>query len=106
MPEITVSNEMHAQLVEFKPIVETVIEEQIEFEQHVEAVLNLGMNYMLALVIGGADQDTLIRSMQQLAARSPRVVYGFVVEMLKAGAAARQREELRRQIGFRPHPPE
>lgn len=103
MPAITVSDEMHARLTEFKPVVETVIQEEIGFEQHVEAVLHLGINYMLALVIGGSDQDTLIRSMQQLAARSPGVVYGFVVEMLKTGAAARQQEDLRRQIGFHLH---
>ncbi len=101
MPQVSVSDEMHQRLVEFKPVVEGVIKEQIGFEQHVEAVLDMGMNYMLALLIGGADRDTLIRSIQLMAARSPGVVYGYVVEMLKTGAAASEQEELRRQIGFR-----
>ncbi|HXF81635.1 MAG TPA: hypothetical protein VNN19_02640 [bacterium] len=82
---------------------ETVIQEEVRFEEHVEMVLHLGINYMLALLIGGADQAALVRSIQQLGARSPALVYGCVVEMLKAGAAVREQEELRRQIGFLPH---
>ncbi len=101
MPQVSVSDEMHKRLVEFKPVVEGVIQEQIGFEQHVETVLDLGMNYMLALLIGGTDRDTLVRSIQQMAARSPGLVYGYVVEMLKAGIAAGELEELRRQIDFR-----
>lgn len=44
----------------------------------------------------------LIRSIQQLGARSPSLVHGYLVEMLKTGAAVREQEELRRQVGFRP----
>ncbi len=101
MPQLSVSSDMHARLVEFKPVVEAVIQEQIGFEQHVESVLDLGLNYMLTMIIGGSEPETLVRSIQLLAAKSPAVVYPFVVEMLTAGAATREQEELRRQIGFR-----
>ena len=102
MPQVSLSDEMQTRLLEFKPVVESVVQEQIGFEQHVETVLHLGMNYMLAMIIGGSDQQTLVRSIQLLAIQSPGVVYRFVVEMLKAGVAPLEQEELRRQIDFHP----
>ena len=43
MPEIVISEAMYDRIVQFKQLVEAVIEEEIDFDSYVEFILRQGM---------------------------------------------------------------
>ena len=103
MPEITISQESYLKVVEFKQVVEAIIEEEINIEDYMQLILDQGMDSMLADLLGPQEHSTLLQSFQQLASRYPTQIYSYVVEMLKRGAASQGREETKRRIlGFLP----
>lgn len=103
MPEITVSKEINERVVEFKQVVEAVLEEEISYDDCAALILGQGIDSMLAHLIGSADATTLLKSFQQLGSQSPAQVYGYVAETLRRGSAAEQRERMREKLGFRRH---
>jgi hypothetical protein len=102
MPRIDISDELYARLAAFEPIVEAVIEEQINVDTVAELALGQGLDVMLSSVIGSNDPALLHASLHRLAERHPEIVHGFVAEMFKTGAA--EREGARQRIGFAPSP--
>ncbi len=103
MPEINISEKLYARVEAFQEVVEAVLEEKISFDDCVELILGQGINSMLADLLGSVDPATLLSSFQQLGSQYPTQVYGYVSETLRGGAAAQERERLKRQLGF--HPP-
>ena len=53
---------------------------------------------MLSDIIGSADPQLLLASIQQLAARHPEIVYGFMADTMKAGAATERPSERARGL--------
>ena len=101
MPDIVISEEMYARVMEFKQVVEAVIKEEISFDVCVELILGQGINSMLADLLGSVDPITLLSSFQQLGSQYPAQVYRYVAETLRQGAATREQEEMRKRLGFR-----
>jgi hypothetical protein len=109
----SISKEMQARITAFKLVIEAVLEDQIDFDACVELILGQGMDLMLAGIFGSIPPEILLQSFQQLAARHPGEVYGYVAEVLHQGTAIKQekmkpmKDELQRKIGFQsPQPPE
>ena len=100
MPPIAVSDEMYNRVLEFKSVLEAVIEETLDVDTCAEVILMRGLDSMVADLIGPLDHSTLLSSFQQMASRNPAEVYSYVVETLERGALARQKEALRRKLGF------
>jgi hypothetical protein len=92
-------------ITEFQQVVEAILDEAVTFEQSVALILDRGIHGMLDDIIGALPPEILKESIQQLGARNPAEVYGYVAENLRHGALESERERLRRQIGFRFHPP-
>ncbi len=86
MPEITVPEEIHTRIREFKRVVETVIEEQISDSDYVRLILEQGVDSMVATLLGSQDPRILLASIQQLGGQFPTQVYGYIAETLKRGA--------------------
>ena len=102
MQAITVSEELYARVVAFKQIVDALLEEEIGPDECAALILGQGMDAMLADILGPVDQPSLVRSFQLLGSQYPAQVYGFAAETLKGGAAAQERERIRRRLGFHP----
>lgn len=100
MPKITISSEVYTRLVEFKQVVEGIIDEEISIDTCVDLILGQGMDSMLADLLSPLDSSTLLRSFQQLGSQYPAQVYRYVAEMLKKGAIVHQKEEMKKRIGF------
>lgn len=88
MPEVSVPEELHSRVKEFKSVVEAVIEEPIDFDDCVVLILGQGIDSMLADLLSPVDQATLVTSFQQLGSQYPTQIYKYVAETLKRGAAA------------------
>jgi hypothetical protein len=100
MATIEIPGELHARLTAFKPVVEAVIEETMSFEDFVALLLDQALAAMFSDLLKGLDETTMLQSFHQLAARHPAEVYGFVGDVLAAGASTIDRETMRRRIGF------
>lgn len=101
MPEIKVSKEMYERVVEFKQVVEAVLEEEISFDDCAALILKQGIDSMLADLIGPVDPTTLLNSFQQLGSKYPAQVYAYVAETLRRGAAVQERKRMKEIWGFR-----
>jgi len=104
MHKVTISDKSHARLVEFKRVFDTVMDEEMSFDEYVETVLLISIDHMLADLMAPLEHSTLVRSFQQLGSEHPEQVYGYVAETLRRGAYARGREEMKQWIGFRARP--
>ena len=102
MPKLTVSGELFTRVSAFKPVVDSLVDEAIPFDEYVALVLGQGIDSMLTDILASVDDATLLRSFQQLGAQHPENVYSFVAETLRRGSAAPSREEARRRLGFHP----
>jgi hypothetical protein len=101
MPKISVSKGIYDRVVEFKQVVESVLEEEISIEDCTALILGQGIDCMLGDIVGFADATTLLASFQQLGSQAPAEVYRYVAETLRKGAAVQQRERMRQKLGFR-----
>jgi hypothetical protein len=107
MVQVTVADDTYERVLAFKSVVEAVLDEQLELGVYVELLLLQAIDTMLTDLLP-AEPSALLASLQQLAARYPAEVYGFVAEALKAGAVeSERREEMQKRlrIGFRPTEP-
>lgn len=100
MQSLTISDEVYTRLVEFKRVFDTVMDEEISFDEYVETVLLISIDHMLADLMAPLEHSTLVRSFQQLGSEHPEQVYGYVAETLRRGAYARGREEMKQRAGF------
>lgn len=103
MQQLQVSEGLLARITAFKQVLETVIGEELTFEDYVDLLLQQAVDSMLKDLLEPLDPDLLLKSLQQMAAQYPNEVYGFVAETLRQGAAASAQEQVRRRLGF--HPP-
>lgn len=101
MPEISVSKEIYDRVVEFKHVVEAVLEKEIHLDNCVTLILEQGINSMLNDLLGSVDANTLLSSLQELGSQYPAQVYGYVAETLRKGATVQERERMRQKLGFR-----
>jgi len=95
-------SDLQARLQAFKRILEAVLEEPVSDEMCAEIVLARGLDVMLAEVFGDVGPDVLLTTLQQLAARYPNEVYGFVADVWQSGDAIEREKAKKRLIGFAP----
>jgi hypothetical protein len=93
--------DLYKRVEAFRPLMEVVIESPVDFDSCMEAVLDRGLQVMLTDVIGTTEPGILLGSINELARRHPETIYGFVAELMAAGAAI-ERERARKRIGFGP----
>ncbi len=101
MVTIEIPDELHARLQAFRLVVEAVIEEPLSDEDYVALLLDQAPSLMLAELVP-YEASVLLQSLQGLAVRHPAEVYGYVVEVLRAGAVTPRQPPIAGQIGFRP----
>ena len=99
MPTITVSDQMLDRIEEFRSVIRAVVGEDTDLDASVAAVLERGLDAMLADVIARTDDSVLVQSIQQMAGRDPRLVYRYIAEMIALGSKSRT-ERQTRSIGF------
>ncbi len=100
MSEITISEEMHTRVAEFKQVVEAVIEEEIDFDAYVEMILEQGIEAMVDQLLGSLEQPTLLKMFQQLGSLYPAQAYQYIVETLGQGSIITEQKEMKRRLGF------
>lgn len=105
MAHESVSDDMVKRVQAFKPVFEAVLGEPIEFDLYIESLLGIVLDYILRDLQSAADQNTLLKSFQQLAGRHPAEVYGYIANMMKRGEMAGNSKELQRRIGFHSQSP-
>ncbi len=96
-----ISEETYTRVVEFKQVIEAVIEQEISFGSCMELILGQGIDSMLADLLASLDSDVLLQSFQQLGSQYPAQVYRYVAETLSQGTVVRAQEEMRQRLGFR-----
>lgn len=104
MAQINISDELHAQLSAFKPVLESLLDVSLEFDGMVEMLLKLSPDAILSDVFGNAEPRALLIAIEQLGQQHPAEVYGYIKQMLDQGhhvVEERQREEVKRRLGFR-----
>ncbi len=101
MPQFEISDQIHKKLIEFKKLIEVVIEEELDLQTCIEVVILNGMDSMLSDLISPLDHDTLVASMLHMATKEPSAVYQYIAETIEGGALAQQREEMRGRLGYR-----
>jgi hypothetical protein len=100
MPTIEVPNDTYHRVEEFAAVVRAVLDEETDAPACLGMALDRGLQAMLADIIARQEQPVLVESFQQLAARDPELVYGYVADMVGLGADIRKRKAQRRRIGF------
>jgi hypothetical protein len=99
---IELPDDLNKSLLAMKDVVEAVLDEEVSVDMCVRTVFSRGLDLMLADVIGAAEPEILLTSFQQLAARHPEDMYGYVAEMIRSGAAIQRDEAKQRFFGFGP----
>jgi hypothetical protein len=101
MPEIRISEAIYKRVLEFKQVIEAVIEDNLDIDTCTEVILGQGLDSMLSELIGSLDHSTLVASFHQMASRNPAEVYSYVVDTLKRGAAVQTQGAMKQKIiGF------
>ncbi len=104
MPKIEISDKVYEQVAAFKPVIESLLEVQLEFDQYVEMLLKLTPDFILSDVLGHADPPALIQTIEELARRNPKPVYAYLAEELHQDreiVEVQKRAEVRRRLGFK-----
>ncbi len=102
MAEIEIPDEVLARLKAVVPLMETVMEDAVPIEEATAIAITRGLDAIVADVLGTADRETLLLSLQQLAAHAPGTVYSFMAAIMAAGGEdSRDRLRERFQTGFR-----
>jgi hypothetical protein len=104
MPRLNISRDTYERLKSFQSLGEQLQGEPMTVEQCAEALIFMGMRAILDGLWKPHDLDTLIETLQKLAATHPHQVYPFLAEVLKTGERIEQeRERDTPSFGF--HPP-
>lgn len=99
MQTITVSDEMFARIQEFRSVMRAVMNEDVDPVTCAATILDRGLEAMLADIVARADSGVLLKSIQQMATRDPKLVYGYVANMVALGSDVATHEG-ERPIGF------
>lgn len=103
MVQITISDDVYMRIVAFKPVVESILEETLEFDNYIERLLSLVPDLILADFLGEMDAQLLLQSLQQLGHKYPVEVYTYIAGIMQQGQESietQQRAELKRKLGF------
>ncbi|HYV39718.1 MAG TPA: hypothetical protein VE988_28780 [Gemmataceae bacterium] len=102
MPRINISRDTLKRLRAFQDLGEQLAGEPMTLELCAESLMALGMRAILDGLWKPHEPDTLIETLQKLAARCPEQVYPFLAEVLKTGEQIRQESEKEAPVfGFR-----
>lgn len=101
---VGIGKETIEQVQAFQPVIEAVLGEELDLSGCIELLIRLGIDAALEDLLGSQSPEVLLRSIQQLGVRHPQAVYGYIAETLRAGAAYREQERLRRRLGFQTPP--
>lgn len=96
---LTLSDETYRRLIEFKQVVEAILDEPIELHDYGELVVDRGLNGILEDIIGPQSKETLFESFQQLARRYPEEISDYMIDILQRGEES-IREAAKRRLGF------
>lgn len=97
MATVQIPDELHDRLHAIAPLLEAVLEESVSLDEAAAIVFERGLDVIVADVIGDADRNALLLSIQRMAAHAPDTVYGFMAAIMQAGAAT-EREGARNRI--------
>lgn len=97
--KIEISPELNQRIRAFKEVIEAVVEDKIELNDCVELILDRGINTMIEDLLANVEPATLLQSFQQLGAKYPAEVYGYITETLRRGGEI-NKEELKKTLGF------
>ena len=93
---INLDDPFQQMLESLKPVVESVVEDELDFDSYVNLVLWRGMRGMIADIVPG-DPEILMNSMLLMFEQNPEFIASFIGNMLKAGAPP---EEAKERLGF------
>jgi hypothetical protein len=98
--EVNLPDDLFGRLLGFAPLYETIVGDGVEPDELAAVVLARGLDQMLLDAIGEAEAHVTLAAMQELAARAPPVVYGYVAEMFQSGAEIERQRAKERVVGF------
>ena len=104
MAQIEISDKVFEQVSAFKPVVEYILEVSLDFDKYVELLLRLAPDFILTDVLGRAEPPALIQTIEELARRNPKPVYGYLAEELLQGreiVEEQKRAEVKKRLGFK-----
>ena len=98
MPEVKIELQepYYSMLVSFKPVVETVIEGELDFDSYVVTVIWRGVQAILEDIVP-KDPETLMKSIVLMHESNPEFVASFINRMLLEGT---ERESAKQRLGF------
>ena len=98
MTELRVNLEepYHTMLMSFKPVVEELIEEELDLDTYVGTVIWRGLRAMIEDIIP-KDPEVLMNSILLMHESNPEFVASFINNVLRAGAA---QEGAKQRLGF------
>jgi predicted CopG family antitoxin len=102
--QITISDEVYAQVAAFKQVVEALTEVKLENDTYAEMLLRLAPDYILNEILGRTDAPFLLHTIRQLGHKAPAQVYAHIAQMIDEGQAmaeAAKRTEVRQRLGFK-----
>ena len=103
MPQVTISDDVYARIMAFKPLLEGVLQVSLEPDAYAELLLRLSPDLVLAEFFGGADGKNLFQLLLQMGQDHPET-YAAIAEVLAKNQAAiieaEKRSELRQNLGF------
>jgi hypothetical protein len=76
MAALEISAEFSRRLQAFKPVVDAVLQEKMEWEQYVETVLHIGLDHMLTQII--SNPEAAIATLRKLAEFEPEIVFKLI----------------------------
>ncbi len=103
MAQITIADDVLQRVMSFKPLVESVVEVNLETEGYIELLLRLAPDYLMAEFFGAADAKALLTLLQQLGTAHPEF-YSALAEVLEQdehkAIETEQRAEVKKRLGF------
>ena len=97
--KVDVSEELYERIVSFKEVIEAVMDEKYEMNEFMEGLLGNGVELLLERLLANVNPEILIQSFQQLGARYPKEVYGYIADTFRRGGEI-NKEELKKTLGF------
>lgn len=96
--DIPFSEESKKMLMNFKKVVDTIIEEEMPLSDYVEIVVDRGIKGILSDIIP-KEPDALWNTIERISEANPEFFCDFVVEVLKRGEES-NRKAARQKLGF------
>lgn len=97
MATIEVGEDCFHRLQAFKPVVEAVINEKMQWQDYVEVIVQVGLTKMLTDIV--SNPDAAIATVLKLAELEPDVVYTLMVKTWE-NLNADQQAETKERFGF------